>query len=218
MVLKLKYFSLLFVLIFGIYSCNNSENNSFQEIKIVPIATQYPLDIQKIESYLSSHYIDNVSSDFDITFKQILSTDTDKVSIKNQTQYPLLVKEVLIENVLHKIYYLTLRTGTLTSPNNQSSIKCAYKGLTLKDNVFDFKDTYATFPLSRVIRGWQEILPLFKSGNYSENSDSSINTSTDFGSGVMFLPSALAYYNQSPGPSIDPYSPLIFTFKLRNVQ
>ncbi len=39
----------------------------------------------------------------------------------------------------------------------------------------------------------------------------------DFGAGVMFIPSGLAYYNIGSG-TIPAYSPLVFSFKLYNVQ
>jgi FKBP-type peptidyl-prolyl cis-trans isomerase FkpA len=66
-----------------------------------------------------------------------------------------------------------------------------------------------------VIRGWKEIFPLFKSGTHTANLDGSVNYD-NYGSGVMFLPSALAYYNSSRG-SIPSYSPLIFSFKLNTI-
>ncbi|MES2811715.1 MAG: hypothetical protein V4670_04525 [Bacteroidota bacterium] len=74
--------------------------------------------------------------------------------------------------------------------------------------------------LSYTMLGWKSILPLFKSGSVTVTSG---NTSyTDFGTGVMFLPSGMAYYNKERGvynPEtetgyVPKYSPLIFSFKL----
>ena len=65
-----------------------------------------------------------------------------------------------------------------------------------------------------VIRGWSEIFPRFKAGTYVGNPDGTISYS-DFGAGIMFLPSGLGYYNNVAG-SIPSYSNLIFTFKFLN--
>lgn len=80
--------------------------------------------------------------------------------------------------------------------------------------VIFFPQSYLT--LTGVIRGWSEIFPKFKTGSYVGNPDGSI-TYSDFGAGIMFLPSGLAYYSSGTG-GIAPYTPLIFSFKLYEVQ
>jgi hypothetical protein len=67
-----------------------------------------------------------------------------------------------------------------------------------------------------VVAGWAEIVPLFKTGTYDTNPGPNQSTFSNFGAGVMFLPSGLAYYNQMPSSLISPYSPLIFSFKLKS--
>ena len=57
-----------------------------------------------------------------------------------------------------------------------------------------------TFPLSGVIQGWQEGIPLFKEG----------------GSGILLIPSALGYGSQSVG-TIPANSVLIFDINLIDV-
>jgi|JI6StandDraft_1071083.scaffolds.fasta_scaffold63067_2 hypothetical protein len=83
--------------------------------------------------------------------------------------------------------------------------------------VFDSNDNpNSFFELDQVVRGWAEIFPLFKTGSYLANADGT-TTYSDFGAGVMFLPSGLAYFNGSVG-SIPSYSPLIFNFKLFEIK
>jgi hypothetical protein len=78
---------------------------------------------------------------------------------------------------------------------------------------FDQAQNPAWFPLSSVVQGWREIMPLFKAANsHTQNSDGTISYS-GFGAGVMFLPSAFGYYNNSVSV-IPSYSPLIFSFKM----
>lgn len=194
-------------------------NQPIQQEVIKPFNEQYAIDILAIDKYLDEYYIENVSSELSISFKKIPNPNIDnKISIRNQSTFPLLNKLVTIQNVEHKIYYLSLRTGTQLSCNEQSNIVCSYKGLTIENKIVDSNDGFANLNLNQVIQGWKEIIPLFKSGNYTLNSDGSVNSSTDFGAGVMFLPSALGYYNVSRGQLIPKYSPLIFTFKLRHVE
>ncbi len=83
--------------------------------------------------------------------------------------------------------------------------------------VFDSNDNpNSFFDLDRVVRGWAEIFPLFKTGTYLAHADGT-TTYSDFGAGVMFLPSGLAYFNAAQG-SIPSYSPLIFNFKLFEIK
>ena len=62
------------------------------------------------------------------------------------------------------------------------------------------------------VRGWKEVFPQFRTGTSNGNADGTVSYS-DFGAGVMFIPSGLGYYSQSQG-TIPSYSPLVFSFKL----
>ena len=69
--------------------------------------------------------------------------------------------------------------------------------------------------MTTTITGWGEIFPQFKTGTYSSNTDGTVSYK-DFGAGVMFVPSGLGYYN-SGSASIPAYAPLIFSFKLYEI-
>ena len=130
---------------------------------------------------------------------------------------------------------MKLRQGsgpTSKSPCNVDKVLTAYRGeylYTVKETVGDVEvdrlkhvqfeesinpQTY--FNLTSVIKGWSEVFPKFKTGTYAANVDGTI-TFNDFGAGVMFLPSGLAYYANSTA-SIPAYSPLVFSFKLYEIQ
>jgi hypothetical protein len=70
--------------------------------------------------------------------------------------------------------------------------------------------------LDEVIRGWAEVIPKFKTGTFSSQVDGTISFDT-FGTGVMFLPSGLAYFS-SGTLTIPSYAPLVFSFKLHNLR
>ena len=78
------------------------------------------------------------------------------------------------------------------------------------------------FGLDKLIQGWGEIFPLFKSGVVNPASGNDPVSYSDFGAGVMFIPSGLGYFNKTQTDQngvikIPGYSPLIFSFKLYDV-
>lgn len=99
------------------------------------------------------------------------------------------------------LYYVINSTGNGEFPNINSLVTVAYKGTLTDGTTFDQSSSNGiTFPLSNVIQGWQEGIPLFSEG----------------GSGILLIPSALGYGSQSVG-NIPENSVLIFELTLLNV-
>ena len=99
------------------------------------------------------------------------------------------------------MYYVINTNGNGNVPNINSIVTVAYKGTLTDGTIFDQSDASGlTFPLTNVIQGWQEGIPLFSEG----------------GSGILLIPSALGYGNQSIG-NIPANSVLIFEVTLINV-
>jgi FKBP-type peptidyl-prolyl cis-trans isomerase FkpA len=99
------------------------------------------------------------------------------------------------------LYYVVNNTGNGDIPDINSVVTVAYKGTLIDGTIFDQSSASgATFPLSNVIQGWQEGIPLFSEG----------------GSGILLIPSALGYGSQGVG-SIPANSVLIFEVTLLNV-
>jgi hypothetical protein len=132
-----------------------------------------------------------------------------------------------MHDITYKVYYLKLREGTGENPTRVDSTLVAYKGNTIykgtvngntvyDQSVFEENVNPIWFSLDGVIRGWSAIIPKFKKGSYNSNSDGTISYS-DFGVGVVFIPSGLAYFN-SIRPGIQAYSNLVFNFKLHNLR
>lgn len=132
---------------------------------------------------------------------------------KDDTKKQAKADEVTITNYIadHKLnaiatgtglYYIVTTPGTGTQPTINSTVTVNYKGYLTNNSVFDQSSpSGTTFPLSSVIKGWQEGIPLFKKG----------------GKGILLIPSALGYGNQPQG-SIPANSVLIFDIDLLNVQ
>jgi len=99
------------------------------------------------------------------------------------------------------LYYVVNNIGNGDIPDINSIVTVAYKGTLTDGTIFDQSGSGgATFPLSNVIQGWQEGIPLFSEG----------------GSGILLIPSALGYGGQAVG-SIPANSVLIFEVTLLNV-
>ncbi len=188
------------------------------------------------------------TNDQDVTFTLIPEGGTqtaiwDQTTYPIRTRY-VTVKQNDVD-VTYKIYYIQLRQGSganSKSPTNVDRVLTSYRGeyiysntvtegtppvstTTIKSTEFEESiDPQNYFNLTGVIRGWSEIFPQFKTGTYSGNPDGVYSPNLDgttsyynFGAGIMFLPSGLAYYGTSSG-GIPSYSPLIFSFKLYEIQ
>ena len=125
--------------------------------------------------------------------------------------YTQLDEEIILQYILDNnlnaeptgsgLYYVVNSTGNGDVPNINSIVTVAYKGTLTDGTIFDQSSSSgATFPLSNVIQGWQEGIPLFSEG----------------GSGILLIPSVLGYGNQAIG-SIPANSVLIFEVTLLNV-
>lgn len=100
------------------------------------------------------------------------------------------------------LFYVMEKEGTGDlSPNKQSMITAHYHGTLLDGKVFDSsveRGSPFEFTLGRVIKGWQEGIPLLKKG----------------GKGKFFIPSEMAYGSRGAGKDIPPNSVLIFDIEL----
>jgi FKBP-type peptidyl-prolyl cis-trans isomerase FkpA len=237
---KIKfYFILSIATVITIISCNKDDNNA-DVTPPLPYAEQYPKDIAAIEGYLNTHYIKEVLNnpgfpdDQDVTIAEIPTggNQSSLMSYLNSPTLPRLTsRDVITSNeinsplggVTYKIYTLVIREGVGNNgiggeyPCNMDAVFAGYKGTLLNGSVFDSSNNgQLTFDLSStgIIRGWSEAFPQFKTGWVSSNADGTIRYN-DFGVGVMFLPSAMGYYNNPPSTSsIAAYSPLVFSIKL----
>ncbi len=93
--------------------------------------------------------------------------------------------------------YIILDEGMGTArPDISSTVTVNYTGRLLNGDEFD-AGSNVSFPLSRVILGWQEGIPLFKKG----------------GKGILLIPPDLGYGSSGTG-SIPPNAVLVFEIEL----
>lgn len=237
----LKIFLCFFIALVAV-SCNNNDN--IGPVPLHDYTTQYDTDLEKIEQFLQtrSYTITDhpgFSDDQDVTFTQIPDGDTSMTSVWNSGNLLVHIYHDYSHDIDYKIYYLKLRDGggaanDKPSPTNVDGVLAGYSGSYLfsaaqdttagpttsvnriKTHTFESNPfPQAVLSLESAIRGWSEIFPHFKAGDFTSVSGEP-NSYSDFGAGVLFIPSALGYYNQSQS-AIPAYSPLIFSFKLYEV-
>lgn len=97
------------------------------------------------------------------------------------------------------VYYIIDEPGSGDNPTINSTVTVRYDGKFLSGTSFD--GGTISYPLSNLIKGWQEGIPLFKKG----------------GSGTLFIPSGLGYGTRGSG-SIPGNTVLMFDMDLISFQ
>jgi len=146
--------------------------------------------------YLSFILIILVSASFyscdkeeSVSQEEQLKTDIDKIEAYLKSN------DLNADKTASGLHYIITNSGSGAHPNLGSSVTVQYTGRLLDGTEFD--SGTATFPLTNVIQGWQEGIPLFKRG----------------GRGQLFIPSYIGY-GVSGSSSIPPNSVLIFDIYL----
>jgi hypothetical protein len=226
---KFYFISILTTLI--LFSCTKNNNDTtYTPEPLRDFTAQHKLDNEAIVEYLQKNYITVVDKpgqpdDQDVTIAPLDATNT--VSIWNQEKYALITRTVLLHGLNYTLYYLVLREGTGESPCNTDGVFAAYSGSYLSKTTATPSVISATefqtvripqtfFDLYTTIKGWSEVFPQFKTGKPELNDDGTIKN-TDFGAGVLFIPSGLGYFSAAQ-TAIPAYSPLVFSFKLFGVK
>ena len=102
------------------------------------------------------------------------------------------------------LQYKILEKGAGKSPTSEDKVIAHYTGKLLDGTVFDSshdRGEPATFPVSGVIKGWQEALPMMKEGAKWQ----------------IVVPASLAYGERGVGNLIGPNETLIFDIELVSI-
>ncbi len=103
------------------------------------------------------------------------------------------------------LQYRIITAGHGKQPQSTDTVVVHYRGTSLNGEEFDSshkRNKPATLPLSGVIKGWQEALPLMKEGAKWE----------------LYVPSELAYGTRGSGSRIAPNQTLVFEVELLEVK
>ncbi len=213
-----KYFKIIFSLsvIVTLFSCAKEDDNPISKPR--NYVEQYAKDIDSINKFIDTHSM-TVDAQFNVTYTEIPANGPE-ISIREQTQYPLQFKTVVDEahGVDYKVYYIVLNEGVGRHPTIVDSVHVAYRGVeTIEAAQFDFVQNPVWFKLDELqVTAWGEIFPYFRTGIYDPTDGPNPVNYSDYGAGILFAPSGMAYYNTSQG-TLAAYSNLVFAFKLYEI-
>jgi len=221
--MKLKKFSLACLIFSAIFvSCEKDEDPDSEPVEARDRAEQEIADQEALLEYLQTHFynyedFENPSEDFNynIQFDTIDGANADKTPLIESDL--LEEKTYTYEGVDYTIYYLKVREGAKNQPKFTDSTFVSYRGELLNQSMFDSSENPLWFDLARTIPGFGQVLTEFKGASgFEVNPDNTVTFNNDYGVGAMFLPSGLAYF-QNTQPGIPAYSPLVFSFNLFGV-
>ena len=223
--MKIKYVVISLLLLCLSFSSCKSDDDDFQTTPPRDRTVQQAADKDSLLNYLSTHYYN--ASAFETpgnyTYDDIEITELPPDGIlPNPDENALLIDAVetfteVFADVEYEYYVLRLNQGGGDAPNFTDDVTVNYQGSLLDGDVFDSTATPVNLDLIELIEGWRRVLPGFGTAvNITENPDGTISYD-NYGFGVMFLPSGLAYYNLPP-LGIEAYDNLIFKFELYRAQ
>lgn len=102
------------------------------------------------------------------------------------------------------VLYKIIEEGSGDLPTVDSKVRCHYHGTNIYGEVFDSsvdRGKPADFQISKLIKGWQEVMPVLKVGSKAK----------------IVIPPDAAYGDQQISKEIGPHSTLIFEVKLLEV-
>ncbi len=118
--------------------------------------------------------------------KDIVTPEEQLIKDKETIENYLKSKNLTAQSTASGLYYIIEQPGGGGHPTLQSTVTVEYKGYFTNGAVFDQTEAgkTASFPLNKVILGWQEGIQLFQKG----------------GKGVLLIPSGLGYGPNGQGP------------------
>lgn len=188
-------------------------------------AEQQMADRDSLLDYLSTHYYNSslFESGSNHRIDDIIITELAEGETVPEGSTLLMdvieTRTTVFDETDYEYYFLRLNQGGGDSPNFTDRVRVRYEGyLEVDGEVFDGVATPIDLPMQGigfsggVIRGWQLILPEFNVAS-SFMTNNGIVDYDDYGLGMMFIPSGLAYFAGSQN-GIPSYSNLVFKFEL----
>ena len=227
---KIKKIGVFLIVIFiGVGISCSPDDPDFRPVPERDRTEQQVIDNDSLIGYLQTHYYNfsELEALDNITVSDIVITELPKDEDGNYLPLPdpnenrilwddanLVTRTTTFQDIEYTYYILNLNEGNGTSqPNFSDNVRVRYSGNLQNDFIFDSTPNPIVFDLTNVIPGWNRVLPQFKvAESFTINSDGTVQY-FNYGVGVMFLPSGLAYF-ATPPVGVPVYSNLIFKFEL----
>ena len=226
--LKLNF---IFLMVLALFASCDEDDGPTVEFNPEDRGEQQIIDDSTLVDFLSTHYYN--SSFFDTGSNHKIE-DIEITELMEGESVPnghaLLIDAMRLETVeveylevQYKYYVLRLNEGGGDAPHFTDIVRVRYEGTNVVEgDIFDSVSTPAALNLQGdgvspgAIKGWQYILPTFNTAESFTNGGDGITNYDNYGLGVMFIPSGLAYFfGTQTGVA---YSNLIFKFELLQYQ
>ena len=205
-------------------SCKK-DDETFEVIPPRDRTEQQLADKDSLLNYLSTHYYK--SSTFETpgnyTYEDIVITKLvfengvfeDLPDPDNNTLLIDAIETFTTEfsDVEYEYHILRLNQGGGDTPNSSDTVNINYFGSSFDGEDFDSTSNPTSLDLTSLIQAWRVALPNFGTSTGLEENEDGTFSYDNYGLGVMFVPSGLAYFN-SPPLGISQYENLIFKFEL----
>lgn len=218
----IKYLPLFFLV--AIISCSKDDNRGGSSEPPREEDEVYEENQQEIETFLRTHYYtletDAGTQNKRVVFDTIAGENEDKTPLKDDDA--LKSKTLKSDNVEYTIYYLQVRKGYEEEyqPTFADKVALSFQMRTFTGDVFSEAKTPRIIDMpqtnsSVITQGSIAGITEFKGASgFSENTDGTISYEDDYGIGAVFIPSGVAYFNNSPSMLLKPYEPFVMTFEL----
>ncbi|MDT0559461.1 FKBP-type peptidyl-prolyl cis-trans isomerase [Ichthyenterobacterium sp. W332] len=187
---------------------------------------QQVIDDAALVEYLNTHYYNATTFDGsggftieDIDIMELPKDDDDNyLPLPDPDNNNLLIEDVeeiatTFLDVDYKYYILRLgQNGGGESPKFSDDIRVRYSGNLEDGTIFDSAVTPVEFDMTNVIQGWNRVMPQYNTAESFEIIGGEV-IYTNYGLGVMFLPSGLSYF-ATPPFGVPAYANLVFKFEL----
>lgn len=166
-----------------------------QAVEDVLKENELQIDVQEMQDILTKYK--------EVTEKQ----QSDAVTNNQKLGAAFLAENKKKEDIMETasgLQYKVIKKGDGVKPVAGADVTVHYKGTLIDGTVFDSsyaRGEPATFSLSQVIEGWQEVVPMMATGSKWQ----------------IFIPSALAYGDRAGSELIAPGSTLIFDIELISI-
>ncbi len=226
--MKIKnYATLLLILAISFTGCKKNDDDGLISVPERDRTEQQLIDKDSLLGYLNTHYYNSSTFQTPANFKMsdLIISELPKDANGNYLDLPdpdnntLLIDDVEIKtttqfDVEYEYYILKLNQGGGNTPRFTDDININFSGNLMDETVFDSTINPTVLDLVNLLQGWRNVMVEFSTsdGNFVINPDGTVEFN-DYGFGVMFLPSGLAYFS-SPPSGIPLYSNLIFKFEL----
>ena len=224
--MKIKNYSVLVIaLMLSMMSCKK-EDDGFTTTPERDRTEQQVIDKDSLLGYLETHYYNAslFATPGDHTISELVITELPQDDEGNYLDLPnpddnnllsedIITRTVTFSDVLYEYYVLKLNQGGGDAPNFTDNVRINYSGNLQDEEIFDSTINPTDFDLIGLIPGWRMVMPEFNTADsFVINGDGTISYS-DYGLGMMFLPSGLAYFSVPPF-GVPTYANLIFKFEL----